>query len=157
MKTELKNLRTETKNTKKEMNKKLDDFQEEVCNKLEEIKEATEVNTKDIKENKEQIAAVTREVEELGERTCTSEDKIELLETQIRSKNLRFRAITEDFGKEDLQQEFEEVIKKFLRTEDSIDIEKIYRINSRIAKKKGYSRDIFVSFYFKCTRDEIYR
>ena len=106
------------------MNKKLDDFQEDISSKLDEIKEATDGNTKDIKENKEQIATISKNVEKLETRTCTSEDKIELLESQIRNKNLRLRGISEDFGKVNLRQDFEEVIKEFLETEDSIDIER---------------------------------
>ena len=157
MKTELKSLKTESKNTKKELNRKFDDFQEELSNKIDEIKMATETNTKDIKENKEQIAEVTKGVAELESTAHTSEDKIEILETQIRNKNLRLRGISENFGKDNLRTEFEEVIQKILETEDSIDIDKIFRINSKIAKKKGFSRDIFVSFYSKAIRDEIFR
>ena len=116
MKTEFKSLKTESKNTKKELNRKFDDFQEELTNRFDEIKTAIDTNTKDIKENRTQILEVSKEVAEIEGRTKNSEEKIEILETQIRNKNLLLRGISENFGRTNLREEFEEEIQKILET-----------------------------------------
>ena len=92
---------------------------------------------------------------DLGARTKTSEEKIELLEVQIRNKNLLLRGVSEKFGQSNLREEFEAECQKFMETEYLIDIEKIFRLNSKVAKKRNLPRDILVSFNSKSTRDEI--
>lgn len=126
MKAEFKSLKAESKNTKKELNRKFDDFQEELTNKIDELKAVTEANAKDIAENKERITEVTKEVVDLGARTRTSEEKIELLEVQIRNKNLVLRGVSEKFGQSNLREEFETECQKYMETKYLIDIENFF-------------------------------
>ena len=84
-------------------------------------------------------------------------EKIELLETQGKICNLRFRGVPEEFGKTDLKKDFTEVIEEFIQSKQPVTIEKIYWVNSREASRRKLNRDIFVAFDSKAVRDEIWR
>ncbi|XP_060112426.1 uncharacterized protein LOC132584539 [Heteronotia binoei] len=87
-----------------------------------------------------------------------AEQTVEILETQHRSNNLRFRGISEDFGRQNLEEKFRELLQDYLKIQGNcLDFDQIFRVNSKSAFMNQLPRDIFVRFSHKKTRDAILR
>ena len=156
-KVEIKTNSKEIKACKEELNKKLDDWKEESDVRFTRLEEDMSKNITEISEIQSLSTEIVKEVETLQTWSIAADEKIELLETQGKIRNLRFRGVPEDFGKSDLKKEFTEAIEEFIQPKQPVIIEKIYRVNSREASRRKLSRDIFVAFESKTVRDEIWR
>ncbi|XP_077173797.1 uncharacterized protein LOC143827787 [Paroedura picta] len=135
------------KKQSKELSKEIQDIKKELTDSIDGIKTLVEGNTKQLKEHNVKI-------EKLEGWRVGADDKFEILQTEVRSRNVKIRGAPESFGKEDLKKELTEAIASYLE-EEEVKIEKAYRVNSRAAKRNNQPRDILVGFESKSAKNAL--
>ncbi|XP_077187429.1 uncharacterized protein LOC143834486 [Paroedura picta] len=123
----------------------------ELMNNIADLEKRVADNTRGIEKVHIEATKAAKEMKETKERL---EGRLEVLEVQGRSRNIRLRGISENFGQKDLEQEFKESIRKYLQIEE-VRIENIFRVNSREATRRKQPRDILVCFDSMKIRDAV--
>nr|GEZ82414.1 hypothetical protein [Tanacetum cinerariifolium] len=89
--------------------------------------------------------------------SCRIQDMLALAEQERKQASLRFRAIPEQQG-EDIRNRMLQILAQFLQIDQEeldLDLDKVYRINTRYAAIKKVPRDVLVHFVRQRTRDKV--
>ncbi|XP_042295175.1 uncharacterized protein LOC121915227 [Sceloporus undulatus] len=151
-------------NLNKDMNNFKVEVKKELHNDLKEIKQTMGKISAEISTIKEKInnledkhTDMQGELEEIKVRQDCYEDDQLIWETRARERCIKIRGLPEQDG-EDLYLRLVPILAKFLHKEEQsclLEIDRMFRLNSKIAKQKKIPRDIVIYFLRKEMKDRI--
>ncbi|XP_042320653.1 uncharacterized protein LOC121929306 [Sceloporus undulatus] len=157
------NLALTVKNLSKDLNKEFISFKKEIREDLKAINQTVDKLTIDVQKTKQRLEILEFRNEKLENDMSKilnkGEDELDaraMIDLKLKEKSVKIRGIPEQKD-EDVNDKLIAAIANFMnRDPDSFgnEVDKLYRVNSLVAKQKGQPRDVSVHFVRKIVRDK---
>lgn len=150
-------IKEELKENRTEMLKDIHNEIEVLVGKIDKTNEDVQAIKKESQETNKKINFLEGKVETLEAKLSQSEQTILLLENKLRERSIKLRGVPEE-KEENLFEKVIPLIARFIDMEEDYletQVEKIFRINTKIAREKKLPRDILIGFVNIRIKEEI--